>query len=54
MKIGVVMLVLGVIHFFNVYVFNAIRRRSRGGGAAHAAGRAQGWTSGPAAAYPAR
>ena len=28
-KIGIVMLVLGVIHFFNVYVFNAIRRRSR-------------------------
>ena len=23
------MLVLGVLHFFNVYVFNAIRRRSR-------------------------
>jgi hypothetical protein len=28
-KIGVVMLVLGVLHFCNVYVFNAIRRRSR-------------------------
>ncbi|MGD9958461.1 hypothetical protein [Nocardioides sp.] len=28
-KIGVVMLVLGVIHFMNVYVFNSIRRRSR-------------------------
>jgi hypothetical protein len=28
-KIGIVMLVLGVLHFFNVYVFNAIRRRSR-------------------------
>lgn len=28
-KIGIVMLVLGVVHFFNVYVFNAIRRRSR-------------------------
>jgi hypothetical protein len=28
-KIGIVMLVLGVIHFCNVYVFNAIRRRSR-------------------------
>lgn len=28
-KIGFVMLVLGVIHFVNVYVFNAIRRRSR-------------------------
>ena len=28
-KIGVVMLTLGALHFFNVYVFNAIRRRSR-------------------------
>lgn len=28
-KIGIVMLVLGGVHFMNVYVFNAIRRRSR-------------------------
>ncbi len=28
-KIGIVMLVLGGVHFCNVYVFNAIRRRSR-------------------------
>ena len=28
-KIGVVTLTLGVLHFVNVYVFNAIRRRSR-------------------------
>ena len=28
-KVGVVMLTLGVLHFLNVYVFNAIRRRSR-------------------------
>jgi hypothetical protein len=28
-KIGIVMLILGVIHFMNVYVFNSIRRRSR-------------------------
>ena len=28
-KIGVVMVVLGVLHFANVYVFNAIRRRGR-------------------------
>ena len=28
-KIGVVTLVLGVLHFFNVWVFNAIRRRHR-------------------------
>ena len=28
-KLGIVMLLLGVIHFCNVYVFNTIRRRSR-------------------------
>src|SRR3954469_12723471 len=28
-KVGVVMLTLGVLHFVNVYIFNAIRRRSR-------------------------
>ncbi|MGA9749173.1 MAG: hypothetical protein WBQ50_17090 [Nocardioides sp.] len=28
-KIGIVMLVLGLVHFFNVYLFNSIRRRSR-------------------------
>jgi hypothetical protein len=28
-KIGMVLLVLGVMHFFNLYVFNAIRRRNR-------------------------
>ena len=28
-KVGVVMLTLGVLHFLNVWVFNAIRRRSR-------------------------
>lgn len=28
-KVGVVMLALGLLHFVNVYVFNAIRRRSR-------------------------
>jgi len=28
-KVGWVMLLLGVVHFGNVYVFNAIRRRSR-------------------------
>jgi hypothetical protein len=50
-KIGIVMLVLGVVHFFNVYVFNTIRRRSR-----HEALRTppvppQSWTQ--PAAYPA-
>jgi hypothetical protein len=28
-KVGVVTLTLGVLHFVNVYAFNAIRRRSR-------------------------
>jgi hypothetical protein len=28
-KIGIVLVVLGVVHFINVYVFNAVRRRSR-------------------------
>ncbi|GAA1540080.1 hypothetical protein [Nocardioides humi] len=28
-KIGVVMLTLGILHFLNVYVFNRLRRRSR-------------------------
>ena len=28
-KLGIVMLVLGVLHFLNVFAFNAIRRRSR-------------------------
>src|SRR6478736_2083744 len=28
-KVGVVLLVLGVVHFLNVWVFNAIRRRTR-------------------------
>ena len=29
LKVGVVTVLLGIIHFMNVYVFNAIRRRSR-------------------------
>jgi hypothetical protein len=29
LKVGVVMVVLGLVHFTNVYVFNAIRRRVR-------------------------
>ena len=29
LKVGVVMLVLGAVHFLNVYAFNAIRRRTR-------------------------
>ena len=52
-KVGVVMLVLGVIHFFNLYVFNAIRRRSRAESLRTPPVAPQGWT--PAVdAYPAR
>lgn len=29
LKVGVVMVVLGLVHFTNVYVFNSIRRRVR-------------------------
>jgi hypothetical protein len=29
LKVGVVMVVLGLLHFCNVYVFNSIRRRAR-------------------------
>ena len=28
-KVGTVLLVLGCMHFFNLYVFNSIRRRNR-------------------------
>jgi hypothetical protein len=28
-KIGVVLIVLGVMHFFNLYVFNRLRRRGQ-------------------------
>jgi cytochrome c biogenesis protein CcdA len=28
-KIGVVLLVLGIMHFFNLYVFNQLRKRAR-------------------------
>ena len=52
-KVGVVMLTLGVLHFFNVYVFNAIRRRSRAESLRTPPVPPQGWTS-AAAAYPAR
>lgn len=30
-KIGVVLLVLGLMHFFNLYVFHRLRRRGRSG-----------------------
>src|SRR5579864_4828233 len=29
-KIGLVLLVLGVMHFFNLYLFNRLRKRGRG------------------------
>ncbi|MCW2773717.1 MAG: rane protein [Nocardioides sp.] len=50
-KVGVVMLTLGVLHFFNVYVFNAIRRRSRMESLRSAPVPPQGNVS-PAPAYP--
>ena len=31
-KVGVVLLVLGVMHFFNLYVFNQLRKRGNGRG----------------------
>ena len=30
-KIGVVLLVLGIMHFFNLYLFNRLRKRGRDG-----------------------
>jgi len=50
-KVGVVMLTLGVLHFLNVYVFNAIRRRSRMENLRSAPVPPQGFTP-PVAAYP--
>ena len=50
-KVGVVMLTLGVLHFFNVYVFNAIRRRSRMENLRSAPVPPQGFVP-PAPAYP--
>ena len=32
-KLGLVLLVLGVMHFFNLYVFSRVRRRAREGSA---------------------
>ncbi|CUR54468.1 conserved membrane hypothetical protein [metagenome] len=50
LKVGVVMVVLGVIHFMNVYVFNAIRRRSRAESLRTPPVTPQGYV--PAMAYP--
>ena len=50
-KVGVVMLTLGVLHFLNVYVFNAIRRRSRMENLRSAPVPPQGFTP-PVPAYP--
>jgi hypothetical protein len=36
-KVGVVLLVLGFMHFFNLFVFSRIRKRSRVGGNMNAA-----------------
>ena len=50
-KIGVVLLALGVLHFGNVYVFNAIRRRSRAEARLHAPRPPQGLVP-PQPTYP--
>lgn len=50
-KIGIVMLVLGVIHFVNVMVFSSMRRRGRGD-ALRANAAAQGYPPQGYAAYP--
>jgi hypothetical protein len=50
-KVGVVMLTLGGLHFLNVYVFNAIRRRSRAENLRTAPVAPQGFVP-PAPAYP--
>jgi len=50
-KIGIVMLTLGVLHFVNVYVFNAIRRRSRAESLRSAPVAAQGFVP-PVPTYP--
>lgn len=42
-RVGIVMLVLGVIHFLNIYVFNTIRRRSRAESLRVPPVAAQGW-----------
>ena len=42
-RVGIVMLVLGAIHFFNIYVFNSIRRRSRAEALRVPPVQAQGW-----------
>ncbi len=46
-KVGIVMLVLGVIHFVNVMVFSSMRRRGRA-----EAMRAQTYATQPYATYP--
>jgi hypothetical protein len=43
-KIGVVLLVLGGMHFFNLYVFNRLRRRGRARGEHPGRPRTGGWT----------
>jgi len=51
-KIGVVMLVLGVIHFVNVMVFSSMRRKSRND--AHRAQQAQAYAYGQYPVQPQR
>lgn len=53
-RVGIVMLVLGVIHFLNIYVFNAIRRRSRAEALRVPPVQAQGWLPPQGAEGPGR
>ncbi|MCW2829869.1 MAG: rane protein, partial [Aeromicrobium sp.] len=54
-KIGVVMLVLGVLHFVNVMVFSSMRRHGRAEALrAHAPQPPQGFAGYPYTAYPAQ
>ena len=44
-KIGVVLLVLGLMHFFNLYVFNQLRRRTRERSEGAQFGRGRAWSA---------
>jgi hypothetical protein len=51
-RVGIVMLVLGAIHFLNIYVFNTIRRRSRAESLRVPPVQPQGWAPPQGAAGP--
>ena len=44
-KVGMVLLVLGIMHFFNLYVFSRIRRRPRTPGWRQSASKREGFVS---------